>query len=39
MSTTTAMLSPASAPVARGFVAAADNNRANPDANRRRARA
>ncbi len=39
MSTTTAMLSNASAPVARGFAAAVNNNRANNNANRWRARA
>jgi hypothetical protein len=39
MTTTTAMLPNAAAPAARSFVTAGDNNRANNNANRWRARA
>jgi hypothetical protein len=39
MITTTAMLPNAAAPAARGFVPAVNNNRANNNANRWRARA
>lgn len=39
MPVNTAMLPDASVPAAQGFVAAANNNRANHNANRRRTRA